>query len=368
MKAVETINSTLIFPANHPEGFAFLETAIQRGDRLVLASSIHDPEFVNQHGHVHILPYVIDADFSDAFMKLVETHQITLIYAPVAAVFTWLEQFIARQNLSIRLLGTSPIKSEVKRFNQLIGTVHQYREFIDTCAGAVSPLQDLEVAAIFRMARHIYGETNEQKVAAMMAVFAHVPRGDVIEIGSLVGRSVAVMCFLARRFELGKVLAIDPWQLDASIQKDSPVTAGVDLPGEWDYHMLPQDFCINTLPVGLGCLNYHRAESVDAFKVYCEKKQINSAEFGITNYEGKISVIHIDGNHDFEKVKLDCDLWVPLIKPGGCLILDDYFWVHGDGPRRVGDALVKHYAEKIEFVFSSGKALFVKFKAESHHG
>ncbi|MBC3880290.1 class I SAM-dependent methyltransferase [Undibacterium sp. LX40W] len=367
MNAVEMSNATLIFPANHPEGCAYIESANQRGDKLVLASSIKDPEFVSQYGELHLLPYVVDTDFSEAFISLVASYRVTSIYAPVAAVFTWLEQFISQNNLSIRLLGASPIKSEVKRFDQLMGTVDQYRDFIDTCAGVVSPLKDLEIAAIFRMARHIYGETNEQKIAAMMGIFAGVPRGDVIEIGSLVGRSVAVMCFLARRFELGKVLAIDPWQLHASIQKDSPVTAGVDLPGEWDYRMLPQDFCVNTLPVGLGYLNYYQAESVDAFNVYCEQKQITSAEFGVTNYEGKISVIHIDGNHDFEKVKLDCELWVPLIKPGGCLILDDYFWVHGDGPKRVGDTLVERYVEKIEFVFSCGKALFVKFKTESQY-
>jgi hypothetical protein len=90
-----------------------------------------------------------------------------------------------------------------------------------------------------------------------------------------------------------------------------------------------------------------------------------SQAFGQVDYQGKIAVIHIDGNHDYAKVKLDCELWLPLMAPDGWLILDDYLWVHGDGPHRVGDAILERRTQDIERAFVCGKALFVKFCGQS---
>jgi hypothetical protein len=44
--------------------------------------------------------------------------------------------------------------------------------------------------------------------------------------------------------------------------------------------------------------------------------------------------------------------------PGGWLILDDYEWAHGDGPRRAGDELLD---DRMAKCFVAGGALFIKF-------
>ena len=351
----------LVFPATHQDGLKYLEAARERDEYVVAASSVWDAEIAREIGELVILPYVHELTFPRLFLDLIKKRNITRVYAPVAAVYSWLDRFISENSLAIRLVGDSPIKREMQRFNRLMEKVASYRRFIDECAGGASDLSDLEVAAVFRMAGNIYGESNEHKIAAMVAIFSSAPKGDVIEIGSLVGKSAAVLALLARRYQIGNVLAIDPWQSDAATQHDSPDTVRVDMVGEWEYEMLPQDFVINMLPVGLGSFNYLRLESAKGFEIFRKNHTVVSRVFGRVDYQGRIAVIHIDGNHDYTQVKKDCELWLPLLAQDGWLILDDYLWVHGDGPRRVGDALLERRAQNIERAFVCGKALFVKF-------
>ena len=69
-----------------------------------------------------------------------------------------------------------------------------------------------------------------------------------------------------------------------------------------------------------------------------------------------------DANHDYVSVDEDCRLWLTHLMPDGWLILDDYVWLHGDGPRRVGDALLDQRAGQISCAFVSGQALFVQLR------
>lgn len=353
--------AVLVFPATHPDGLEYVEASRERGEKVIAASSERGAEWAAELGELVVLPYVHDASFPDAFLELARRCHITRVYAPVAAVHSWLSRFIAEKHLAIRLVGESPIKREMERFSRLMGKVASYRAFIDQCAGGASDLDNLEIAAIFRMAGRIYGESNEHKMAAMMAIFSSAPKGDVVEIGSLVGRSATVLAFLARRYRIGNVLCVDPWDSQAATQRDSPDTVRLHMVGEWEYEMLPQDFVINTLPIGLGSFNYMRLESAEGFEMFRKNRTVVSRQFGHVDYQGKIAVIHIDGNHDYAQVKQDCDLWLQLMAPDGWLILDDYLWAHGDGPHRVGNALLKARAPDIERAFVCGKALFVKF-------
>jgi len=354
--------ATLVFPAVHPDGREYLELSRERDERVVAASSVWDAELAAEPGGLVVLPYVDDPEFPARFLELVQRHHVTRVYAPVAAAYSWLENFIAEQELALRLIGSSPIKREMQRFDRLMNKVASYRDFIEECADGNSGLSDIEIAAVFRMSGNIYGESNEQKIAAMMAIFGSAPKGDVVEVGSLVGKSASVLALLARRYRIGNVLAIDPWQADAATQHDSPETVRVGLVNEWRWDVPPQDFAINTFPIGFGSFNYLRQESVRGCEIYKRDKVVESQAFGRIEYQGRIAVMHIDGNHDYAQVKLDCESWLPLLDRNGWLILDDYLWVHGDGPRRVGDALLQERSADIERSFECGKALFIKFR------
>lgn len=357
-------HAVLVFPATHPDGQQYLEAAQERGERVIAASSEVNCDVASEIDRLIVLPYVHEDAFPPRFMALLRDHDIGHIYAPVAAVHAWLKRFISANGLAVQLVGSSPIKREMHRFDRLMNKVSRYRRFIDDCAGGASELSDLEIAAVFRMASNIYGESNEQKIAAMMSIFDSAPRGDVVEIGALVGKSASVLSWLARRYQIGNVLAVDPWQSEAAKQCDSPDAVRVDTVGEWEYETLPQDFVVNMLPVGLGCFNYLRQDSRRGFERFRRDRAVVSKEFGKVEYQGAIAIIHIDGNHDYVNVKQDCELWLPLMAPNGWLILDDYQWAHGDGVLRVGNSLLEQRAQNIERAFVCGKALFVKFGAE----
>ena len=121
-------------------------------------------------------------------------------------------------------------------------------------------------------------------------------------------------------------------------------------------------FEINLSPLAGGRLNYLRATSAAGAAQYRPGLRVTTEAFGEVAYSGGIAVLHIDGNHSYEHAAEDARLWTPHVKPGGWIIFDDYFWVFGDGPRRVGDAFLEE-DDRIQVSFVAGKALFVQLKA-----
>ena len=49
---------------------------------------------------------------------------------------------------------------------------------------------------------------------------------------------------------------------------------------------------------------------------------------------------------------------------GGWIIIDDYIWPYGDGPRRVGDEFLAAERERIDTAFVTGSALFIRLTNE----
>lgn len=219
-----------------------------------------------------------------------------------------------------------------------------------------------EVASLLKFSATIYGESNDDKLGAMMAVACSAPRQDVVEIGCLMGRSAFVLLFLASRHQLGPVLTIDPWASMECTQADSPPELQIVV-DEWDFEVLGEGFHTSTALLHQGRHCHLRLPSSVALEKYAGGKLPAVA----LPWSGHIGLIHIDGNHDYAAVEEDCRQWVPHSAPGGWLVLDDYVWAHGDGPWRVGNELLEHAADRIERSFVCGKALFIRWN-ESMHG
>lgn len=356
-------SATLVFPATHPQGLAYVLARRADGEPTVAASSVWDADAAAALGEMLLLPFVHEAGFAETFLELLQQRRITRVYAPVAAAHAWLKRFIAERGLALQLLGDSPIGAEMARHRELRAAAARSASFVRDCAGPDAAVSALELSAVLQMSAQIYGESNEHKIAALLAIAADAPRGDVVEIGALAGKSAAVLAWLARRYGIGQVLAVDPWSAGEATQLDSPDTVRTDLVGEWDYELLKDDFVCNVLPVGYGQLNYLRAPSAAAHAVYAGERSVHSPEFGRSDYSGRIALLHIDGNHDYAHARQDCELWLPHLCAGGWLVLDDYVWMHGDGPQRVGNELLLRHADLVERTFACGKALFVKFSA-----
>ena len=103
----------------------------------------------------------------------------------------------------------------------------------------------------------------------------------------------------------------------------------------------------NLVPVARGRLGYLRMTSEAAYERYCkEPRWLESPPFGSLEYSGDIALLHIDGNHGEAAVALDVELWVKHIRPRGWLVFDDYVWSHGNGPARVGDAMLNKLGDR----------------------
>ena len=355
--------ATLVFPALNQLALDYLDAARNRGERVVAAASVYDARMEAAFGGLTVLPYVYDSDFCDAFLDLLSTQGVTDVYAPVASVHAFLEGFISERGLRLRLLGGSPIRTQVEAYRRLREKAEALQPFIASCSAAPDGvISRIEIEAIFRYAGLVYGESNDDKLSAMIGIFATAPKGDVVEIGSLMGKSAFVLQHLARRYDTGNVLSVDPLSHETSIQSDFPAAVQNAMDSQWDYDILREAFIVNMLPVAAGPFNYLRMPSEHGFNVYRSSRAVGSLEFGEVAYAGSIAVLHIDGNHDLQHVKQDCELWLSRMVPGAWLILDDYLWAHGDGPYVTGNALLQARSGDIDRAFVCGKALFVKFR------
>jgi hypothetical protein len=232
----------------------------------------------------------------------------------------------------------------------------------DSIGGAVprSPRLMPEAAAAFlRQARSVPGMCDDTKLWALAAVARHAPRGDVVEIGSWWGKSAVALAWLAARHGIGPLLCVDPWAPDkARQQRDDldTVTAAAD------HEEAALLFRVSLLSLGLPGANYLRMPSVDGAARYRSDPVIRSEAFGTTRFSGGIALLHIDGNHQYEQVSADLAAWLPMLRDKGWVVLDDYLWPFGDGPRRVGDALLEERAEDVLCAFTAGSALFVRLR------
>lgn len=359
MKIVPDTSATLVFPAVNQAAVDYLNAARHRHEITICASSVTNDLIRAELGDIHFLPFIHEEDFPQQFLSLVAARSICRLFCPISTVHVFMRRFIAAHRLEIELIGDSPVRQQVLQHYQLMSRARRLMPLVELCAdGHACSL--VELAGVLRQLSLIYGESNDDKLAAMMGIFARSTVGDVVEIGSLMGRSAFVLLYLAWRHNIGQVLTIDPWRADTCVQHDSP-DALEGVADEWDFNVLSEGFYVNMVPFRTDDHAHLRMSSEDALKVYDAGDPILSWRGRRIAFSGKISVIHIDGNHDYDCVRRDWGLWSDKLLPGAWLVLDDYIWAHGDGPYLIGNELLREEWKRIECAFVCGKALFVKF-------
>ena len=360
MDNIAISNVTLIFPAVDQSALDYLTAAQHRGEQTVCAASVSSELLTSNGVQLLHLPSIYAEDFAACFLDLLQAYPVKRLYSPVSSVYDFMQRFIHNHQLQIEMVGQSPIRQQVQQHRQLMARAARLSGFVGLCAGGKQALSLIEVAGVLRQVSLIYGESNDDKLAALMGIAATVPEGDVIEIGSLMGRSAFVLSYLAMKYHIGPLLTVDPWGREEAIQTDSSVSFQ-SLVDVWDFKVLSEGFYVNMVPFNRGQHAHLQLPSMLAYREYATNKVFSSPSNEIVHFSGQISLIHIDGNHDFARVQEDCAHWLTRLKPGAWLILDDYIWAHGDGPYRIGNQLLLDRASDIALSFVCGKALFIQF-------
>lgn len=327
----------LVFPAGLPRALDFITTHPD----AVGASSVEDDPGRVHYKHWTKIPYITHPDFPEELRKCLSEYKISKIYCAHNIAWGLLKE-IVKDIDGVEVLEPSPINVEQQPYRQVLKAICQ----LDT------PLSELEIAGILKTAWCIEGEMVDRKIAALSRIFPALPKGDIVEIGALYGKSAYVMSCLSRRYDIGNILCIDPWDLLVSETEDLDVVASTL--NQRDRALIHQGFMMNLATAGN--VNFIRGFSKNALRVYNQGFIVS--QMGETNYSGKISLLHIDGNHDYEFVLIDCEKWSPMVQPGGWVIFDDYEWRFGDGPKKAGDRFVERIKPSKTFV--DGGALFVQ--------
>lgn len=354
------MKKVMIFPAGMPRSLDYLRKCRLEKRPVIGASSLgYDPSREEYPAWVH-LPYVTDAAFDAALKQAVGEHDIGEIYTPNLVVWNYLSQCVGKLIPGVSLANTSPADEVLsgyrvaqKRARYLID--HQL-SLSSGITGQPIPAE-VEIAALNRYADLIPGMCDDDKFHALLEIARYSVRGDVVEIGSWWGKSAFILSWLARRFDIGNLLCIDPWTNEHLVQNEKIVDSGS---ASVDASEALSVFQIGLLPFNFNHINYLRMTSVEGAKYYGKQRSVGTEVFGQTGYAGRISVLHIDGNHAYEAAKADIDAWGDFVAPGGWIIIDDYNWPYGDGPRRVGDEFLGKNHHGLASAFVMGGALFMQ--------
>ena len=131
-----------------------------------------------------------------------------------------------------------------------------------------------------------------------------------VEIGVWRGRSLTPI-MVATKHIGGECYGIDPWNKDDAMEFEAPtniqntvtnIIAGADFEGAY------QDVLKLTR-------NYPKCKIIR-----------KTAEDAVDDIPDSIDMLHIDGNHDSGLVTIDIKLYVPRVRSGGMVIMDDTNW------------------------------------------
>jgi hypothetical protein len=343
--------SVLVFPAVGSSGCTQAQTWRSLSLRVVAASSVGvSPVWRDGSDAQCHLPMVDDASFAEQFEDLCLIENITAIFAPVPAVHA----FFARNPTILgdrTLLGEQPIAQVQRRGRQLLARARALDQLL--------PDIDSEMlASVLWLCDQIHGECDDIKIAALIAAVLAAPAGDLVEIGTLLGRSAAALRIAGGWRGCSGLFCIDPWQATCSRQESAPAWVRDDMVTAWDYELMPL-LWRQHLRLISGCpLGCWRLPSIEAAPHYATGEPAVGCDGEAVHPAKGIALLHIDGNHDVEAVAADWAAWSPFLQPQAWIVFDDYCWRHGDGVRVFCDRLLPTVAVRRAFVCAG--ALFVE--------
>jgi hypothetical protein len=323
------------------------------------ASSLaHDPAQCNYTEWIS-LPWIGDGDFSIALSRCLADHRIDAVFTPHPVVWSVLRELLPKVSPEVGLETVEPWAGELADYRAYRDAAARFISHPLPLAASRNPAAGMtwpKLAALVRLFQSTPGQCDDSKLEALASIFRCMPPGDIVEIGTLWGRSAVALAFLSRHYQIGNLLCVDPWRRE-DLRQDIPQLDAVfsDTPMDEIF----EAFRINLAPFA-GRVNYSRARSKDAAEIYGAQRCFTTEDFGRTDYAGEIALLHIDGNHALAAVRSDIRAWAHFVRPSGWIVFDDYCWPFGTGVTVAADEFLHETGGSLASAFVAGEALFVQ--------
>ena len=156
--------------------------------------------------------------------------------------------------------------------------------------------------------------------------------GVAVEIGSAFGAS---SCFIAAglRGRGGKLYCVDKWNIEYRREVDRIVNYlyredGMLVNYHWDDIQRKVVFT-EVGPADVDCPTYQQflTNTQRLSDVICPIRK--DSVVAAAQFDQSIDFLFIDGWHEYDGVKKDCDAWLPKVKPTGIVTFHDSGWAKG---------------------------------------
>ena len=362
----------LVFPLDMDKVTDFICYANGLSIDVVGASSVMETCGDFNIKSFHKLPFITDDSFEAAFVELLTRHAITHVYTPHGAIWTHLAcmKLPADESFKFYLCQPSPyvadwqrLKPSYKWAKDLLGEYFVESLGLPHDVKVRSKLKLGQYASLHKQFVGIPGQCDDLKLLALAHIFRILPEGDLVEIGSFQGRSAFAIGWLARTYKVGNFIGVDPWDIgkvESQGGEADILNEGLSFEREfvdWDNFFWSFISAVSILD-NVGYIKDISENAVVEYASACAYGKLVSPEIGEISLTGKIAMLHIDGNHRYDYVCQDIAAWEPWVKPGGWVLLDDYVWAFGDGPKRAGDELL--LTGKFDVAFTMSDTLFLR--------
>ncbi len=355
----------LIFPLDLDDANSVIRIAAALGVEIIGASSAMIGPGNRAVNDFIRLPFVTDTAFDAALKEALGRHGITTVFAPHQGVWRHLDNLLrtAPDSYRFNLCKPDPFTATSRLFSPhedwaAVTMLSTLPESIGESSFRPHLSRNC-YAALHRQFLNTPGDSDEDKLRALCDIARLLPQGDLLEVGCLYGRSALALGYLAGRHRIGNLICVDPWNAeDLTDQGTQAALLNIER-FNIDFERVFRIF-LSTAAL-LDNVGYIRKTTESAHPIYEAARRkgcLESAELGTIALSPHLSILHVDGNHRYDQVWKDIEIWSPYLAPGGWLLLDDYVWAFGDGPKRVGDELLG--SPLYDSAFVSGDTLFLR--------
>ncbi len=164
----------------------------------------------------------------------------------------------------------------------------------------------------FEIMKGLEGWCAEDKASILIDLIMKMKPNTIVEIGVFGGKSLVPMACALKANQNGVIYGIDPWDPAASLE----AVLNQDNRHYWSI--------VDHRGIMQGLIQkIEQLDLVDQVELIESTSENAPLIFDI-------DILHIDGNHSEKTSFFDVTKWVPLVRKGGWIILDDMKW-HEEG-------------------------------------